>query len=58
MSEASSHPAPMAAAEDGEAALADLRRQLDAMKQRMSERRSQLHAAGLTRDDPATSAGD
>ncbi|MCR5879408.1 hypothetical protein [Phenylobacterium sp. J367] len=42
-------------ADDGEAALVDLRRQLDAVKQRMSEHRSQLRAAGLTRDEPADS---
>ena len=51
MSNAPNDSVDLHAADEGDAALADLRRQLVAMMARMTERRSLLRAVGLSRED-------
>ncbi|HEY8616015.1 hypothetical protein [Phenylobacterium sp.] len=52
------HDEPQSWADDdgGDAALANLRRQLETVKRRMEEHRLQLHAAGLRPEDPGENA--
>ena len=52
MSSVPDHPIAPSGSDDGEAALADLRTQLQAMRERMEDQRSQMRAVGLTREDP------